>query len=380
MNYLSFIGGAVLALVVLFKGQDRGLKAAGEVRGPADSSYILHGNIAGLDTGWVFLHHTGDGPTDSAIVSRGRFSFTGTVSEPEFCYLLFKKLNHDNIYSMGFFIQAGSLELTGKKDSLSSAVAGGAPIQEEYLQYSRKVDSAVDWPAWGHAKELAAAAKNKPRLDSLSAAATVMGSRQKQLAKDYVAAHPSSYVAVYEVMNYFSYNPDAEELQTLFSEFTPAIQASHLGSQLKKILEAAVLTGVGRPAPEFTQADVKGKPVNLSSYKGQYVLVDFWASWCGPCREENPNVLKAYRQYHSKGFTVLGVSLDENKEKWHEAVRKDGLPWTQVSDLRGWKNAVAVLYGVQGIPMNYLVDKDGKIMAKGLRGEDLDKTLATYLQ
>jgi thiol-disulfide isomerase/thioredoxin len=110
------------------------------------------------------------------------------------------------------------------------------------------------------------------------------------------------------------------------------------------------------------------------------VLIDFWASWCGPCREENPNVLKAYRQYHSKGFTILGVSLDDNKEKWLEAVRKDGLPWTQVSDLRGWKNAVAVLYGVQGIPMNYLVDKDGKIMAKGLRGEDLDKTLATSLK
>src|ERR1700722_9774824 len=114
MTYLSFIGGAMLALLALAKGPDRGLKPAGEVaddgRSPADSSYTLHGNIAGLDTGWVFLHQTGDGPTDSAIVSHGRFSFTGTVSEPEFCYLMFKKLNHENIYSMGFFIQAGSLE------------------------------------------------------------------------------------------------------------------------------------------------------------------------------------------------------------------------------------------------------------------------------
>jgi thiol-disulfide isomerase/thioredoxin len=384
MNYLSLIGGAALALVVLAKGPDRGLRAADEMAGdgrtPADSSYTLHGNIAGLDTGWVFLHHHGDGPTDSAIVSHGRFSFTGSVSEPEFCHLIFKMLNHVSIYSMGFFIQPGYLELRGKKDSLSSAVTVGAPIQEEYLGYSKRVDSAVDWGAWGRAAKLAAAEKNKPGLDSLSAAATEMDNRQKQLAKEYAAAHPSSYVAVFEVLSYFSYNPDAEELQTVFSEFTPAIQASYLGSQLKKIVEAAVLTGVGRPAPEFTQADVKGKPVNLSSYKGQYVLVDFWASWCGPCREENPNVLKAYRKYHSKGFTVLGVSLDNKKENWLEAVRKDGLPWTQVSDLQGWKNAVAVLYGIQGIPMNYLVDKNGKIIAKELRGEDLDKTLATSLQ
>jgi peroxiredoxin len=384
MTYLSFIGGAALVLVVLAKGPDRRLKAADEVADdgwtPADSSYTLHGNIAGLDTAWVFLHHPGDGPTDSAIISHGRFSFTGTVGEPEFCHLLFKKLNHDIIYSMDFFIQAGSLELTGKKDSLSSAVAKGAPIQEEYLQYSKKADSVVDWEAWGHANDLATAAKNKPRLDSLSAALIVMNNRQRQLAKDYVATHPSSYVAAYEVLNYFSINPDVAELQALFNEFTPAMQVSYMGSRLKKILEAAILTDVGRPAPGFTQADIKGKPVNLSSYRGQYVLVDFWASWCGPCREENPNVLKAYRKFHSKGFTVLGVSLDNKKENWLEAVRKDGLPWTQVSDLQGWKNAAAVLYGVEGIPMNYLVDKDGKIIAKELRGEDLDKTLATSLQ
>ncbi len=117
----------------------------------------------------------------------------------------------------------------------------------------------------------------------------------------------------------------------------------------------------------------------LSAFKGQYVLIDFWASWCGPCRLENPNVLKTYRKFHSKGFTVLGVSLDDHKDKWLAAIRQDGLPWTQVSDLKGWKNEVAVQYGIEGIPMNFLLDKEGKIVAKGLRGQDLEKQLEESL-
>jgi peroxiredoxin len=237
------------------------------------------------------------------------------------------------------------------------------------------LDTAVDWDAWGRANEAATAAKNTPRLDSLVAAAAILNARQKQLARDYAEAHPSSYVALMEIHEYFSYNPDADELQGIYKAFSPEIRASQEGQRLKQILDAALLTGIGRSAPVFTQDDSKGKPVALSSFKGEYVLVDFWASWCAPCRQENPNVLKVWRKYHSKGFTILGVSLDDKKDDWLKAIRMDGLPWTQVSDLKGWKNEAAKLYGVEGIPMNYLVDKDGKIVAKGLRGDDLEKKL-----
>jgi peroxiredoxin len=133
---------------------------------------------------------------------------------------------------------------------------------------------------------------------------------------------------------------------------------------------------VGRPAPDFTQNDTAGRPVSLSSFRGKYVLVDFWASWCGPCRQENPTVVAAYQKFHGKGFEIIGISLDQDEKSWKKAIRTDKLTWTHVSDLKNWNNAVAKAYGVQGVPQNFLIDPQGKIVARGLRGEDLDKKLS----
>jgi peroxiredoxin len=137
---------------------------------------------------------------------------------------------------------------------------------------------------------------------------------------------------------------------------------------------------VGKMAPNFTMNDTEGNPVSLSQYKGQYVLVDFWASWCGPCRGENPNVVAAYKKYKNKNFTVLGVSLDEDKDAWMKAIQKDGLTWKHISDLKGWQSAVVPVYGIEGIPYNVLLDPEGKILATELRDKDLDAFLSKTLK
>jgi peroxiredoxin len=176
-------------------------------------------------------------------------------------------------------------------------------------------------------------------------------------------------------------SPDPFELDSLFNSLSPDLKNTETAKIFKNSLEPLKHTAPGTMAPDFTQADVNGVPVKLSSFRGKYVLIDFWASWCGPCREENPNVVRVFNKYKEKNFTIIGVSLDKQSGRtdWLAAIKSDGLNWTQVSDLKFWNNAAAALYYVSSIPANFLVDPNGKIIAKNLRGDDLDAKLKEVL-
>jgi thiol-disulfide isomerase/thioredoxin len=389
MKYLSFFAARTTGLaqrlaacaiyaVSLFSGCQS--PDAGKSAAATDSTYTLTGKIDGIDTGWAYLRHrqSEEKIIDSARIKDGEFVLRGRATAPEFVNIGFLEGGKKEFHA-GLFLEHGTLTLGGKKDSLSdeALVITGSQTENEFsqfLQSQKPFDSAthVLGAAYDSAEKKT---DKKQQQDSITQLFKAIAKTRTRSVKDFATAHSSSYVSAFEISSFFDYNPDAAELDSLYTGLDSSVRSSYYGKKINEILGFARKTAIGMPATDFIQNDTAGKPVSLSSFKGKVVLVDFWASWCGPCRRENPAVVKAYKKYHPKGFTVLGVSLDEDKDKWLAAIKKDQLEWTQVSDLKGWKNSAARLYGINGIPMNYLLDKEGKIIGKELRGEDLEKKL-----
>jgi peroxiredoxin len=340
--------------------------------------YTIDGTITGADSGWVLLKKREEGKmvtTDSVQAKQGKFTLTGKVEMPEVFYL--KLANVDGAFP--FFIENGALTMKVYADSIDKSSVTGSASQDAFTAYQKEesvynIKMEALYGNYTKCKE----AHDSIGVKTVEAAYDSVQKAQSIFTKEYILKNGKSVVAAYLAMsNAYAYT--LEELKAINKAMDPSIANS---SYVKELAEREIILGkveVGQPAPEFTMNDSTGKPVSLSSFKGKVVLVDFWASWCGPCRAENPNVVAAYKKFNSKGFTVLGVSLDTDKGKWQEAVAKDGLTWTHVSDLIGWKNAAAKQYGVMSIPANFLINKEGKIIGSSLRGEDLVKKLEEVL-
>lgn len=339
------------------------------------ASYTITGRFEGIDTGLALLYNPHIKKLDSAFIRHGMFEFRGLADTPQLFKLIIIKKGQKN-FSLMFYAENRKMNITGHFDDADHAVITGSAIQDEYKSFSKRFKSyAEEETRLGELNDSLEAKGDKKGADSLRKVMESFWKKEQGFIKDYAKQHPSSYISANEVYYYFKDNPVVPELESIYNEFTPAVQGSYYGRKIKDVIETAGKTAIGKIAPDFTQNDTGGNPITLSSYRGRYVLIEFWASWCAPCRADNPNIVEAYLKFHSKGFDILGVSMDDKKDKWEEAIKKDNLSWNQVSDLKEWKNSVRVLYGVEYLPMNFLIDKNGYIIDRALIGDDLMKKL-----
>ncbi|MBC9909441.1 TlpA disulfide reductase family protein [Chitinophaga varians] len=352
-----------------------------------DTTFTIKGNIGKIDAPakvYLSYRNTGGNVLDSVVMKKGSFTFKGVTTSPVMATLL---LDHQgagrqpNMDMLSCYVENGTLQLTAK-DSIKNAVFKNSRINSDYKDYKQQQASPETTLKQLDARWAAATAAEKEGAtlrDSLMKAATPALEEKKQIQKAYINQHPDSYISLVALREIAGSKIDYDAVAPLFNSLSVNISKSKAGADFARRLEIAKALSVNAIAPDFTQNDVNGNPVSLSGFKGQYVLVDFWASWCGPCRGENPNVVKAYQQYKDKGFTILGVSLDSKKEAWVKAIEHDQLTWTHVSDLKYWNNEVAKQYDIKSIPANFLLDKNGKIIARDLRGEDLLKKLGELM-
>ena len=322
--------------------------------------FEITGNVTGFPDGTPvsFVNNQTNQLEKQTTIEHNKFIIKGTMQEPGFKILVF----NEQAPGIPLFLDNSNVKIKGDKGALDKLSITGSPSHNDFTEYSNALKPYENIFADG-------AVPDQASIEAV-----------EKISNDFVKKHPGSYVAPLAIIREFQATQDGTKAETLFRLMPANVQASALGQYINQQIQESKINPIGSVIKDFSQTDTSGRSVSISSFRGKYVLLDFWASWCRPCRMENPNVVSAYNKFHDKNFTVLSVSLDQAKPAWIDAIKMDGLTWSHVSDLKGWSNEVALLFHINQIPQNLLIDPTGKIIAKNLRGPLLDNKLSQVLQ
>jgi peroxiredoxin len=340
------------------------------------TGFRLQGQIRGIGEGSMVTMTDANRPADTiarGTTKGGIFILTGHLPEPSLVILNFNSAQKKT----SVFIGNESVTLNGDINKLSAMQVQGSASERDFQAFEQIFNPY--FTQLSQLSQLANSSEGAQKKDSINNAYQSAVVSIQLRVDSFINVRRNSYISPFLLVVINQLSDDVFLLERRFQNLSPEVQQSMYGKYLMEQITNGKIGAVGSEAQDFIQNDTSGKPVSLSSFKGKYVLIDFWASWCKPCRMENPNVVAAFERFKAKNFTVLGVSLDRSRDAWIKAIQDDGLAWSQVSDLKFWNNAVAQQYRVQQIPQNILVDPNGKIVGKNLRGSELDSKLCALL-